>query len=74
MSRIKEILNYKLSFSDDISISVKGLLFVILVIILTWIVLKIIKRILTRNLPKEDKAKFNTVFSNLFIPTLSKIY
>ena len=63
MSRIKEILNYKLSFSDDISISVKGLLFVILVIILTWIVLKIIKRILTRNLPKEDKAKFNTVFS-----------
>ena len=59
----KEILNYKLSFSDDISISVKGLLFVILVIILTWIVLKIIKRILTRNLPKEDKAKFNTVFS-----------
>ncbi|WP_431158738.1 mechanosensitive ion channel family protein [Winogradskyella poriferorum] len=60
---MKDILNYKLSFSDDISITVKGILFVILVIVLTSILLKIIKRILTRNLPKEDQPKFDTVFS-----------
>ena len=60
---MKDILNYKLSFSDDISITVKGILFVILVIALTSILLKIIKRILTRNLPKEDQPKFDTVFS-----------
>jgi len=60
---MKDILNYKLSFSDDISITIKGILFVILVIVFTTILLKVIKRILTRNLPKEDRPKFDTVFS-----------
>jgi small-conductance mechanosensitive channel len=63
MTQLKDILNYSFNFTKDISITVKGILFVVLVLILTSIVLKIIRRLITRNLPKDDRAKFDTVFS-----------
>lgn len=63
MAKIKDILNYNFNFTEDVSISVRGILFVLLVILITSIVLKIIRRLITRNLPNEDKAKFDTVFS-----------
>ncbi|MCA0133692.1 mechanosensitive ion channel family protein [Winogradskyella alexanderae] len=63
MEGLNELLKYRFTFTDNISISVKGLLFVILVIVVTSIVLRLFRRILTRNLPKDDRAKFDTVFS-----------
>jgi len=63
MSEFNEILNYKFHFSDAISVSVKGILFILLVILITSLVLKLLKRLITRNLPKDDKAKFSTVFA-----------
>lgn len=63
MKGLNDILKYEFTFTDNISITVKGLLFVILVLFVTSLVLKLFKRILTRNLPRDDKAKFDTVFS-----------
>lgn len=63
MNEVNELLNYSFQFTNDISISVKGILFVLLVILITSIVLKTIRKITTRNLPKDDRAKFDTVFS-----------
>lgn len=63
MTELKDILNYSFNFTKDVSISVKGILFVLLVILITSIVLKVIRRLITRNLPKDDRAKFDTVFA-----------
>ncbi len=63
MNEFNEILNFKVHFSDAISVSVKGILFILLVILITSVVLKLLKRLITRNLPKDDKAKFSTVFA-----------
>lgn len=63
MTELNEILNYSFHFTKDISISVKGILFVFLVLVITAIILKIMRRLITRNLPNEDRAKFDTVFS-----------
>lgn len=62
MEKLKNILNYTFNFTDGISISVKGLLLVITVIFLTSIFLNIFRRILTRRLPSDDKAKFKILF------------
>ncbi len=65
MEKLKEILNFQISFSEDIFLTVKSLLIVLLAIILSGWILNILRRILTRKLPKEDKLKFVTVFSFL---------
>lgn len=49
--------------SQTIKITVGLLMVVGVILILTTFVLAIFKRLLSRRLPKEDKAKFNTVFS-----------
>ena len=63
MNEFNEILNHRFHFSDALSVSVKGVLFILLVILITSLVLKLLKRLITRNLPKDDKAKFSTVFA-----------
>lgn len=62
MEQLGEILNYNFKISNEISISVKGLLLVLVVIITTSIFLNLFRRILTRRLPTEDKAKFKILF------------
>lgn len=59
------ILDYTFTFSKEISISFKGLLFVVVALIVTAFLLKLIRRFLTRKLPDNDKQKFITVFSYL---------
>ena len=65
MEKIKEILNYKLSFNEDIFITVKTLLVVILAIIITGFLLNVIRRLISRKLPADDKVKFISIFSYL---------
>ena len=49
--------------ADTIRITVGLLMVVGVVLIITTLILAMIKRLLSRRLPDEDKAKFNTVFS-----------
>ncbi len=59
---IKSILNLHFDFSEDISISVKDLLIVITVVFITSLILRFVLRLITKNLPLEDKGKFNVIF------------
>lgn len=73
MERLQKILDYTLlSLSDSIHISVKKLLFVIFIFGVSYVLLKIIKKIVYRKLTEEDKPKFSTVFNyiNIVIYTL----
>jgi len=64
-----EFLNYKLYVltdnQDNITgiLRVKYVLLVLLILILTTYLLRWIRGLVTRNMPKEDKVKFITVFS-----------
>lgn len=59
---VKKILNNHIDFTDKISISVKDILIIATVIFITTLVLRVVLRIITRNLPEDDKGKFNVVF------------
>ncbi len=56
------ILDYTFTFSKEISITVKGLIFVVLALILTSYLLKLVRRFITRKMPENNKQKFVTVF------------
>ena len=64
-----EFLNYSLHIFTDSNgaktgdLKVKYILLLIVVLILTTYLLRWIKKIITRNLPDDDKAKFKTVFT-----------
>lgn len=62
MEKIEEILSYSISITDEISISIKTILIVIVAILLTSILLNSLRRILTKKLSREDAAKFISVF------------
>ncbi|GAA3522126.1 hypothetical protein GCM10022393_40820 [Aquimarina addita] len=64
---IKEFLGYEIfsfgSKDHSIILTVGLLLFVIVLFLLTSVILKLIRRIVTRKLPEENKVKFISVFS-----------
>jgi len=57
------VLDYTFTFTKEISISVKGLLLIAIALILTSVILKFVRKFLTKKLPVNDKQKFVTVFS-----------
>jgi small-conductance mechanosensitive channel len=59
---ISDFLGIHFDFGKNISISIFDILVVITVIFITTLILKFLLRIITRNLPKEDKSKFNVVY------------
>jgi small-conductance mechanosensitive channel len=69
--KIQDFLDYKIidfttgtgADAHDIVLKVKYVLIVALVLIATTFILRWIKKLVTKNMPKEDKAKFTTVFS-----------
>lgn len=63
LEEANSILEYTFTFSEEISISFKGLLFVVIALILTAFVLKLLRRFITRKIPANDKVKFVSVFS-----------
>jgi len=60
--KITDFLGKHIDIGKDISISIFDVMVVITVIFITTLVLRLILRIITRNLPKEDKSKFNVVY------------
>ncbi|WP_439127931.1 mechanosensitive ion channel family protein [Polaribacter sp.] len=57
------VLDYTFTFTEEITISVKGLILIAIALILTSVILKFVRRFLTRKLPQNDKQKFVTVFT-----------
>ncbi|WP_299106153.1 mechanosensitive ion channel family protein [uncultured Winogradskyella sp.] len=58
----KNFLGLHMDIGEDISISILDIIIIITVIFLTSVVLRIVLKIITRNLPTEDKGKFNVVY------------
>lgn len=56
------ILDYTFVFSKEISITIKGLLFVAIALVITSFVLKLFRKFVTRKMPENDKQKFVSVF------------
>ena len=52
-----------ITFGENGHLSIMMIIVVVVVFILTAIVLKIIKKLVTRKLPEDDKLKFTSVFS-----------
>lgn len=63
MNELKEFLNYTFKISEGISFSIKEIILVLVVIILTSILLNLLRRVLSRNLPSDDRIKFKILFS-----------
>lgn len=63
MKELNEILNYTFQFNKEIGISVKSILVLVMVLLITFLLLKYFKRVVRNRLQNEDKNKFNTVFS-----------
>jgi len=63
MKKIIDLLNYNIKLGDSVHITVKSILIVLIVLIITALILKLIKKVVTRKLPDEDKLKFTSVFT-----------
>ena len=64
MEKLSEFFNYEIiKIGDSGHLTVKMILVVVAVFILTAILLKGIKKLVTRKLPEEDKLKFTSGFS-----------
>lgn len=63
MKQIQNILNYTFEYNKQISISVKSLLILIFIIVLTSFLLRLFEKYVKRKLHSNDKNKFDTVFS-----------
>ncbi|WP_179346296.1 mechanosensitive ion channel family protein [Winogradskyella ursingii] len=59
---IRAFFGQHIDLTDKISISIFDMLILATVIFITTLVLRLVLRVLTRNLPEDDKGKFNVVF------------
>ena len=65
MEKVLDFLNYEFPLGKEIDITVKVILILILALIVASFVLKILRKLVTRKLPKDDKVKFISVFGYL---------
>ncbi|MBQ0786644.1 MAG: mechanosensitive ion channel [Oceanihabitans sp.] len=63
MKDIKNILSKSIQISKDVEISVQNILILFLVILFATLFLRLLRRLISRKLPSEDKLKFKAVFS-----------
>lgn len=63
MDKISDVLNYTFQYNKQIGISVKSILILLVLIILTSYLLKLFKTYVNKKLASRDKNKFDTVFS-----------
>ena len=63
MEKLKEFLNNSFKLTKEVEISVKDILILIAVLFVASIILRIIRKLITRRMPFEDKRKFKVVFS-----------
>ena len=65
MEQLNDILNYTIHLGKDLQITVKAILLLIFILVLTALVLSLIKKMVTKRVSNEDRGKFDTVFSFL---------
>lgn len=63
MEKLLEFLNYSIHLGKDLQITVKAILLLLLIFVVTAIILSLIKRLFNKRIPEDDKGKFDTVFS-----------
>lgn len=63
MEQLNDILNYTIHLGKDLQITVKAILLLIFILIVTALILSFIKRVVTKRVSNEDRGKFDTVFS-----------
>lgn len=72
LNQIKSILSYSIYKSSNINITIGLVSALIVAFVLTNLILKLIRLVVTRNLPAEDKNKFISIFQ--FIQYLVYIF
>ncbi|MBU2940237.1 mechanosensitive ion channel [Lacinutrix sp. C3R15] len=63
MKELKNILNKSIQISQDVEISVQNILLLLIVLLLATVFLRLLRRLISRKLPQDDKLKFKGVFS-----------
>lgn len=63
METLRKILNYSISFGENGELSIQTILFTMVVLFIVSILLRFVRYGLTRNLPKEGRGQFFTIFS-----------
>jgi small-conductance mechanosensitive channel len=63
MKEITDFLNQSIQLGENFKISVKGVILILIIFLVTALILKFVKKFVTRKLPEADKLKFNSVFS-----------
>lgn len=63
MEKIRELFNYSIQLSDNISISLKAVLIVVIAFIFTNSILNFIRKLINKKLDDTDIGKFKTVFT-----------
>lgn len=72
IDEIKELLGLSLIKTEDINVTIGALIAVILAFFITSLILKVVRKLITRNLPLEDTNKFISIFQ--FIKYLVYIF
>jgi len=65
MDKLLSFLNYEIPLGDKVHISVKVILIVIVALFIASFVLRLLRKLITRKLPADDKVKFVSVFGYL---------
>lgn len=63
MNTLSDFFNYSISLGKGVIINTKDIIFVIVVILITAVILKYIRKIISKRLEDESRNKFNTVFN-----------
>ncbi|HPF96167.1 MAG: mechanosensitive ion channel [Flavobacteriaceae bacterium] len=63
MKEFWKILKEPYEITKNVEVSIFDLIIIVLVLVVATILLGVIRRLLTRSLPREDKKKFKVVFS-----------
>lgn len=63
METVNDFLKHEFHFGENIKFTVASILIVIAVLIVASFLLRLVRKIATRKLPPDDKAKFKGVFS-----------
>lgn len=63
MEELNLFLNIDFELSKGVHITVRQILFVLIIIVFATLVLKLIKKVVIKKLNEDDKLKFNSIFS-----------
>lgn len=63
MEQIQSFLNYPINLGENITVAPKHILILLTILFIASQVIGLLKKIVTKRLPAEDRNKFNTVFS-----------